>query len=49
MPVTQANELLAGKLKRLRAIINQHKVISRAVHLGEFQYHRQERSAAPSG
>src|SRR5262249_22646818 len=39
MAVTQTNDLVAGELDGLCSIINQHKIISRTVHFGEFQNH----------
>src|ERR1051326_1361990 len=46
MPVAQSDDLVAGQLDGLCPVINQHKIISRAIHFGEFQNHGAETTAS---
>jgi len=39
MPVAEAHDLIAGEPDFLCPVVNQHKVVSRAVHFGEVQNH----------
>ena len=39
MPVAQPNNLVASEPKAFRAVINEHKVVTRPVHFGELQNH----------
>jgi hypothetical protein len=39
MPIAKAHDLTAAEADGLRPIIEEHKIIARAVHLGEFQNH----------
>ena|SRR5438105_13333844 len=39
VPITQADNLVAGKLDSLLPIINEHKVIPCSLHLDKFQNH----------
>src|SRR5438093_8549095 len=39
MAITQPHDLVALQFNRLLAIIDEHKIIARAIHLGEFQNH----------
>jgi len=43
MPVAEPNDLVAIEPDLSRPVINQHKIIPRAIHLGEFQNHAAKR------
>jgi hypothetical protein len=40
MPIAEPHDLVAGQLDLSCPIIDEHKIIARAVHLGKFQNHR---------
>jgi hypothetical protein len=48
MAVANPRDLAAVQLQLSRPVVNQHKIIPRPIHLGEFNHHEESIAAAPA-